>query len=119
MDKRVFLVAVEPGRLIVTCGGVVSTVKHMTRRERYDFVAFTREGFEFGREIGRSRSFRTPSLVKSGNADRITGSDDPRRRHGFVQQDKSKHSIEEPREIFIMFLVLVGHGYKPRDEQRA
>lgn len=88
----------------------------MTRREGYDFVAFIRECFEFGREIGCPWSFRAPTLIETGDADWITSSDDPRRCHGFIQQDKSKHSIEECRDVLVMFLVLMGHVNKQRDE---
>ena len=100
------MVASEPLGLIVGRSGVVPTVIHMTRGEGYDFVAFGHERFEFGRKVGCPGSFRAPTLVEGGDADRVTGSNNSRWGHGFIQQDKGKHAIEERRDVFVMFLVL-------------
>ena len=91
----------------------------MARGEGYDFVAFLCERFEFGCKVGHSWSFRTPTLVKRGDTNGIASSNDSRRGHGFVQQDESKHSIEERGDIFIVYLVLVDHVYEEKDEQSA
>lgn len=78
----------------------------MSGRESLEVVALLVDTLELRSKVKSVGRLRVPAHIESGDTDRITGSDQSRRRDGLVNEDKGEHPVKHVAETGVVLLVL-------------